>query len=429
MSTLKEIYRKIIGYGTELLGLDLRYFASGGFWTALGQGINGVISFLLVIAFANLLPKETYGLYRYILSLAGIFNVFTMTGMNTAVSQAVAAGNEGALRASVRYQLKWNIIMAIALWSFGGYYFVNNNPALAISFFIFGAFAPLISAFNTYGAYLDGKKQFKINNLFSIFSTVIYATGMILAMLLSSDILPLIIAYALTTLISNLFFYWNTLRIFQPPLAPAGDVLRYGRQLTFLGFIGPIVAQADSIILAHFWGPAQLAVYSLARAIPDKVGPLVKNIINLGLPKLAVKNAEEIDKVFYKRVFQTLGLGALLAAGYILLSPLVFKYLLPKYIDSIFYSQILALSFIFIAPVGYIGTAINSQKMILAIVSSSVSSSIVKIILYIVLGIWGGILGLVLAQVIYYIIVFFINIILWKFKTPPISGVCKTTEY
>ena len=182
--------------------------------------------------------------------------------------------------------------------------------------------------------------------------------------------------------------------------------------------MGPIVAQIDSIILAHFWGPAQLAVYSLARVIPDRIGPLIKTIINLGMPKLAIKTAEDIDKVFYKRIFQTLGLGALLAAGYILLSPLVFKYLLPKYIDSIFYSQLLALTFIFAAPLGYMGVAFYSQKMVKIIFSSSIFSSIIKIILYIILGIWGGIFGLVLAQVIYYIIVFFISIALWKFKNP-----------
>ena len=418
MESKKEIYHKFINYGTEFFGLDLKYFAGGGFWTAFGQGMNSSISFLLIIAFANLLPKETYGFYRYILSLAGIFNVFTMTGMNAAVSQATATGNEGALRTSVRYQLKWNVMMAIAMWGLGGYYFLNDNQILAISFLIFGIFTPLTFAFNTYGAYLDGKKQFKINNLFSIFSTAIYAAGMLLATLLSKEILPLIIAYALTTMIANIFFYWKTLQIFNPPLAPAGDVVKYGRRLTLLGFIGPIVAQTDSIVLVHFWGPAPLAVYSLARAIPDKVGPFIKSIINLGLPKLAVKNTEEIDEVFYKRIFQAIGLGALLAVGYILVSPLVFKYLLPKYIDSIFYSQILALSFIFIAPVGYIGTAINSQKMFGAIASSSISSSIVKIILYVALGIWGGILGLVLAQVIYYIIIFFISIALWKFKSP-----------
>ena len=116
MESKKEIYHKFINYGTEFFGLDLKYFAGGGFWTAFGQGMNSSISFLLIIAFANLLPKETYGFYRYILSLAGIFNVFTMTGMNAAVSQATATGNEGALRTSVRYQLKWNVMMAIAMW-------------------------------------------------------------------------------------------------------------------------------------------------------------------------------------------------------------------------------------------------------------------------------------------------------------------------
>ena len=77
--------------GTELAGLDLKYFASGGFWTTLGQGINAILAFALTIAFANMIPKETYGIYRYILSIAGILNIFTLKGMNTAVVQAVAA--------------------------------------------------------------------------------------------------------------------------------------------------------------------------------------------------------------------------------------------------------------------------------------------------------------------------------------------------
>jgi len=418
MSTLREIYRKIIGYGTELLGLDLRYFASGGFWTTFGQGVNGIISFLLVIAFANLLPKETYGFYRYILSLAGIFNVFTMTGMNVAVSQAVAAGNEGALRTSVKCQLKWNIMMAVAMWGLGGYYLLNNNLTLAISFIIFGIFTPLTFAFNTYGAYLDGKKQFKINNLFSIFSTAIYAVGMMLTMLLSKEILPLIIAYVLTTLIANIFFYWKTLQLFHPPLAPAGDVIRYGRRLTFLGFIGPIVAQADSIVLAHFWGPAQLAVYSLARAIPDKVGPFIKDIFNLGLPKLAPKTIEDIEKVFYKRIFQAMLFGVILTAGYIAAVPFVFKYILPKYSESIIYSQFLAVMFIFSAALGYIGAVSTSQKLLMRplFVASSIIMNIVKVVLFIIFGIFGGIWGLILASVSYSILSVILSIVVWEFR-------------
>ncbi|MDP3004530.1 MAG: oligosaccharide flippase family protein, partial [Candidatus Azambacteria bacterium] len=259
MPTPKETYHKLLNYGTKFLGLDLKYFASGGFWNGSGQFVNGLLSFLLVIAFANLLPKETYGLYRYILSIAGILNIFTLTGMNQAVLQAVSTGNEGALKTSVKYQLKWNLMMLSAFWILGAYYFLNGNQTFAVSFFILGVFSPLIAALNTYGAYLAGKKEFRLNNIFSVISTSIYAASIITAIILSNGVVGLVVAFSLATFAANLIFYIATLRIFKPPAAaPAGGVLKYGRELTFIGFIGPIVSQIDSIILNHFWGPIQL---------------------------------------------------------------------------------------------------------------------------------------------------------------------------
>ncbi|MDP2638720.1 MAG: oligosaccharide flippase family protein [Candidatus Azambacteria bacterium] len=418
MLTLKEIYRKNIGYGTELLGIDLKYFADGGFWTTLGQSVNAIIALLLTIAFANLLPKETYGLYRYILSLAGIFNVFTLTGMNNAVVQATAAGNDGVLRNAVKYQFKWNTMMLIAFWILAGYYFWQNNFIFAASLFILGALAPMTQALNTYGGYLQGKKKFKINNIFAMLSTAVYALGMLIALLLTKEIIFLMAVYAVTTFGANLFFYYKTLKIFNPPITSSEDALKYGRHLTFIGLMGPIVAQIDSIILAHFWGPAQLAIYSLSRVIPDKVAPFIKDIINLGMPKMAQKTPIDIDKVFYKRIIQAMVLGAILTLGFIIAVPFVFKYVFPKYLESIFYSQLLAIGFIFAAPLGYMGTVFTSQKLIKPILMSSVSAAAIRMTLYLILGIWGGILGLVIAQLTYYVIVTIINIALWKFKSP-----------
>lgn len=416
MPTINKNYHQLLNYGTELFGLDLKYFASGGFWTTFGQGINTALSLILLVAFANLIPKETYGLYRYILSLAGILNIFTLTGMNAAVIQGVAAGNEGALKSSVRYQLKWNLMMTAAFWLFSGYYFLNNNRIFAISFLIFGIFLPLTSALNTYGAYLGGKKQFKTNNLFGIFSTALYVAVMIAAMFLSQETLPLVIAYSLATFTATAFFYFKTVRLFNPPETPSPETLKYGRQLTFINLLNPIVAQIDNIILVQFWGPVQLAVYSLARAMPDRIIPFVKDIVNLGMPKLAQKSAEDINKVFYKRILQGLTLGIILSAGYVILAPFVFKYLLPKYLESIFYSQLLSIMFIFAIPLGYMGAAFYSQKIVRSIFFSNFVNSIIKIVLYVILGIWGGILGLVLAQIIYSALGFTINLALWKFN-------------
>ncbi len=418
MPTPKETYHKLLNYGTEFLGLDLKYFVSGGFWKTIGTAITNILAALLMIAFANFLPKETYGLYRYILSLIGILTMFSLTGMNISVTQAVATGNEGALKASVKYQLKWNLLMIFASWMLAAYYLWQQNTDISIALFILGFITPITYTLNTYGAYLEGKKDFKRKSIFLIWSSIIYVAGMLPAIYFGKKMLWLIAAYAITSFLSNLFFYIKTLKIYNPPENKSPETITYGRHLTYLNFVNPILGQADNIILGHFWGVGQLAVYSLARVIPDKIGPFIKQIIGVGLPKLAQKNPEDIKKVFWRRIFQAAGLGVILAAGYILLSPIVFKYLLPKYLESIFYSQLLALTFIFAAPIGYMGTIFTSQKMVRPIVLSNISSNIIKIVLYVILGIWGGIFGLVLAQVIYYFIIFFVNLALWKFKNP-----------
>src|SRR3990167_5586122 len=164
---------------------DMVYLAKGNFWQILGQMFTSIIGLALTVIFANYLPKETYGTYRYILSIAGILSVFTLNGMNQAVSQAVAVGKEGALRASVKYQLKWNIMQFLAFVISGTYYFLNENVHLAISLWIMSIFSPLAAVFNIYGAYLSGKRQFRLNNIFNIISTAIYALGMAAAVILS----------------------------------------------------------------------------------------------------------------------------------------------------------------------------------------------------------------------------------------------------
>jgi len=418
MSRLKNAYHKIINRGAKFFGLDLKYFVSGGFWKTIGAATINILAALLMIAFANFLPKETFGLYRYILSLIGILTIFSLTGMNISVAQAVAAGNESALKASVRYQLKWNFLMIFASWTLAAYYLWQQNTDVSIALFILGFITPFTYTFNTYGAYLEGKKDFKRKNIFLIWSSIIYVAGMLPAIYFGKNIPWLIAAYAITSFLSNLIFYIKTLKIYNPPENKSPEAITYGRHLTYLNFVNPILGQADNIILGHFWGVEQLAVYSLARVMPDKIGPFIKQMLGIGLPKLAQKNPEDIKKVFWRRIFQAAGLGVILATGYILLSPMVFKYLLPKYLDSIFYSQLLALTFIFVAPIGYVGTIFTSQKMMRPIVLSNISSSIIKIVLYVILGIWGGILGLVLAQLIYSALAFFINIALWKFKNP-----------
>lgn len=394
---------------------DMVYLVKGNFWQVSGQAITSILSLGLAVLFANLLSKETYGLYKYILSLAGVLNIFTLTGMNQAIVQAVATGNDGAFKTSVKYQLKWNSMQLVAFWILGSYYFFNDNAYLGISLFVLGVFSPLTAALNTYGAYLGGKKSFHLNNLFSIISTIIYVMGMVVAIVFSGEIIWLVVAYSLATFISTLLCYFLTLRIFHPPTSPSDNVLKYGRELTFVSFIGPIVSQLDKIVLSHFWGAAQLAVYSLAMAVPERAVPLIKDWVSIGLPKFSTKTAAELDKVFYIRIFQGMAVGAICFIGYFMLAPYLFKYLLPKYLEGVFYSQLLAISFLFALPNRYIGLLLTSQKLPKLSFISNLTQSILRILLYIILGIWGGILGLISTHVLMSFIGMLTNIATWRF--------------
>jgi len=64
----KILTYKILRYSERYTQTDMVYFASGGFWLLLGQFISTISAFLLLIAFANFLPKEVFGTYQYILA-------------------------------------------------------------------------------------------------------------------------------------------------------------------------------------------------------------------------------------------------------------------------------------------------------------------------------------------------------------------------
>lgn len=415
MKTARNKIYRLLRWSERYTKTDMLYLAKGGFWVTSGQFITSALSLFLIVAFANLLSKESYGMYRYILSLAAVLNIFVLTGMNSAVSRAVAAGDEGVLKVSVIHQLKWNLLMLSAFWVLGGYYFVNGNDLLATSLFILGIFVPSTLALNTYSAYLQGKKEFKIANIFNSTSVFIYVVGVLAAILLSGEVVWIVAAYAITSFATTLFFYFFTLYKYKPPTAiDFKDTLKYARELTLIRLLGPIVSQIDKIVLVHFWGPAQLAVYTLAMAVPVRAMSIIKNWVILGFPKFATKTPEEINTVFYRRIFQGMFIGAVVAVLYIAVSPYLFKYLLPQYLDGIIYSQVLAISFIFAMPGRYVGLLFESQKLSRQIFINSVISSALALLLYVILGIWGGVFGLVLAHVLKSFLGTLIEIIIWR---------------
>ena len=414
MSGFSVLLTRLLRWSERYTKLDMVYLASGSFWITLSQAGSTIVSLVVLIAFANLLTQEDYGTYRYILALAGLLNIFSLTGMKSSVARAVAMGQDGALRAAVRHQLIWGVLMLAAFLALAGYYFLKGNPIFALSFLILGIFTPLTIAFSSYGAYLEGKKDFRLASLATVLSTVIYALGMLAMLLSGSGMVWLVAAYAGATFFSTTLFYIVTLKLYRPSPAAPTEALAYGRELTLIGLIDPVVSQIDKIIVAHFWGPAQLAVYSLAMAVPARATSAIKNLVGLGSPKWAAMTPVEINRTFYLRMLQGALFGALMTLGYVFTAPYLFYYVLPQYLDAVLYSQILAASFIFAIPNRFVSLLLISQKRSKTIFTNNLVQNFARIALYIVMGALGGVTGLVIAFVAMGALGAIINIITWR---------------
>ena len=416
---MKEKIKDWLLWSQKYTKTDMVYIAKGGFWSSLGFTVNSLLSTVLLIAFANLMPKETYGIYKYIMSIGGALGFFTLTGINNAITQAVAKGYEGALKEGVKAQLKWNTLFSIATGIGGIYYFLKGNQTFALSLIILGIFFPIYSAFNSYGFFLAGKKEFKLLAKYQIIFAFIYTAGMITGLYFTKNIVVLVLLYSTFHFLTTLYFYSKTLKTFKPKegtVIEKKELFKFGGHLSIVNIFSTLSQYVDKIAVFQFLGPAQLATYALALAMPDRIKGFIKSITGIILPKLSEKTLEEIKPVFYKRTFQGLVIGAVLSGIYILIAPFIFKVFFSKYLDSVFYSQLVALSLIFIVPATYMGSVFRSQKMIKTIYLSSTASHILRIVLFLIFGILWGILGVIFASILMYLIGLLYNFVLWEIE-------------
>ena len=399
MLSLKNKIYSILRWSEKYTKTDMLYLVKGSFWLVFSQVLTSAAAFLLAVAYANLLPKETFGIYKYIISISGILGILTLVGMNSAVAQAVARGFEGALRRSFLVQLKWGLLLFFAALAGSLYYFTKGNQVLAISFLIIGSFSPLLNSANTYSAFLNGKKDFKLISFYNILLVLGSNTIIFVTILLTKNPLFIVLAYFAGNTAITLFLYIRTLRVFKPNRKEDPATMSYGKHLSLNDAISGLALYLDGPLVFHFLGAANLAIYSFVKSPPEQIKGLFKNAGSLTLPKFSERTRDEIKQGMSRKIIvSTLGTVAAVAF-YIILAPVVFKIFFPKYLDAVFYSQIYALSLIAISSIiPYTSLEAKLAKKELYIYN--ISTSAIQIGLLVPLIIYFGLLGAVLSKVI-----------------------------
>ena len=398
---LKNRLRDILKWSEKYTGTDMIYLARGSFWLTSGQIISAGAVFATSLAFANLLPQQAYGTYKYILTLAGLFTAISLTGLSASLAQAAARGLEKTFQPIFKSKVRWSLIACIVTLSAGGYYFFKGNLILGGGLTIAGLFLPLMETAGLYSYLLQGRKNYQDTAKYQALSQIFASAVLITTLFLTHNLFIIIAAYFCSWTISR----WIILKIILKTHPLIGEIdqqaVNYGKHLSLMEIINQVAEYLDKILIFQFLGAVQVAVYSIAIAVPEQIRGFIKNLNFFLLPKFATQDADLVQKNLTKKIILLIVGLIIIVALYILCAPFLFKLFFPKYLASITYSQFLALGLIAyasIVPLNFL----KAHKFTKQLYQSNNFTSLFQIISLLILikffGIWGAVIAKVLTK-------------------------------
>ena len=380
---------------------SIDYFIKGGAWWIFGQAGIMIISFLTLLAFSHLLPKEVFGAYQYIISMTSIFGIAALPGMGTAIIRAVAQKKEGTLYPAIILSLKWSSIgvftcLFVALW-----YFLHHNFILGASLIIASFLFPIPRITNLSFNFWQGRKRFDLNAKYALIINALEAAIFIPVLFLTKNLILIILTYFFSRSLFRALFLKFTLGKIENQEKDK-NTLNFGKHLTLIQAIFIFSDQLDRIIAWHFLGPVAVAVYSFAKITLQKIQSLIP-IAPLALPKLSEKNIKEIKKRVFKIFLKLFLLSFPLFLVVFFLAPVFYKLLFPKYLESINYFRALSLVLL-LSPFSLIRVSFIAEMKKRDLYIISLLIPLIKIVLFFILvplyQIWGIVYTVLLTRLL-----------------------------
>jgi len=320
--------------------------------------------------------------------------------MNMAVVRAVAQGFEGVFKKSLVEQFLWSVPQFLMLCAVGEYYLYHGNEAFGWSFFAISILAPLSSAANTYSAYITGKKDFQTLSLYGIFSSLFNFLAIIAIIIFSQNLLFLVLVFYVARMLINLFFCWKTFRKYKPNTLFRSEDITYGKHMSVMNILGEIATHIENVIVFQMLGPVSVSLYNFALIIPDRIRSLFGFVGTAALSRMSEKKNFEVGGNMKHKIAILIVIGLILSICYIFIAPIIFSVFFPKYMESVFYSQVYVISTITIAASIPIG-ALYAKKLQKELYILNIGSPIIKIIIFMIGLYYWGLMGAIIAKVLH----------------------------
>ena len=380
MEPVKHKARRALRWSEKYFKTDMVYVAKSGFWMTFGQVSAVGLVFVTAIVFANFLPKEVYGKYKFILSAVAILGGLSLTGLGSVVIQAVAQGKEGVLKDAIRTSVRWGIMPFSVALVLAGYYFFSGNNELGFAMIIGGICTPIVNAYGLYGGLFSGRKDFFRSTMYATVSQTINTVLLLIVSVFVYNALALVAVTFITSVLVTIGLYNHAMNRHKPNGVHDPSMIEYGKHISYMNFLGVVANQLDKVLVFHWLGAVELAVYSFAIAIPEQVIGSFKNLFGIALPKMSVLHPDQlrasvIDK-FLRLTLITAGITAL----YYVAAPYIYLILFPKYLESVWYSQVYMLGLVTIPGISLFSTYFQVRRETAILYKLSVAGNVVTII-------------------------------------------------
>lgn len=378
---------------------DMVYLFSQSGWLIFGQVATFATSLLVAWLFANKISPSDYGLYRFVIATVTIASIFSISGISISLARAAAKNYNIDFIKLIRTQVSYGTIGATGVLLVSLYYFYVGNVLLGMMFLVSSIWIPLYESSTHYQYFLQGQKNFRLQTTYRISQRVLFTTIIVSTILFTKNIVLITFFYFAGYVLTHLFYYRLTAKKYpatHDEETPYNKILSEGKAISLqnIFFVGG--SQLDKLLLFKFLGPAQLAIYLFATAIPNELQTVFGNINSIAFPKLVEKHSKEFKYALLRKIFLLVAAVSVPVFLYIFLAPVIFDFFFPAYTESVPFSQLYVLSVLFI-PFNIIWSyfyAIHHEKALWVNALIVPSAFIIGIIIFVP---FFGLIGALLA--------------------------------
>ena len=271
---------------------------------------------------------------------------------------------------------------------------MDCNSLILIAFAI-----PLSHSFGLFGSYLVGSKEFKKFGITCFIENVFPLACVIISIFFTKNILLVLVCYFIASIsIKGILFFYTIHTSAKSGISDQG-LAKYSIKLSALNIISTIAAHIDKVLIFTSFGAVELAIYSFASAFPDRIRSLLKNLTALMVPKFSENKTENRTIVFSNKVVNLSVLLILTTVAYIICAPFLYALFFPNYMESVFFSRLLALtilSSIAVIPLSFF----IAEKREDYFAKATLGGSLFQLVVLVPLTYYMGIVGVVISRIL-----------------------------